>query len=106
MKRAAVSVVVLLAALLMPAQALAQEMGEVEIAGRVEHGAGAASFDPTQARVTLNVLEGITLVSQDSALPMSPVHSTSWLLLQKDVPISSPWSTRARTTPPCAVRAS
>ena len=69
MKRAAVSVVVLLAALLMPAQALAQEMGEVEIAGRVEHGAGAASFDPTQARVTLNVLEGITLVSQDSALP-------------------------------------
>lgn len=69
MKRAAVSVAVLLAALLMPAQALAQEAGEVEIAGRVEHGAGAASFDPTQARVTLNVLEGITLVSQDSALP-------------------------------------
>ena len=69
MKRAAVSVAVLLAALLMPAQALAQEMGEVEIAGRVEHGAGAASFDPTQARVTLNVLEGITLVSQDSVLP-------------------------------------
>ena len=69
MKRVAVSVAVLLAALLMPAQALAQEAGEVEIAGRVEHGADAASFDPTQARVTLNVLEGITLVSQDSALP-------------------------------------
>ena len=69
MKRAVASVVVLLAALLMPAPALAQEVGEVEIAGRVEHGAGAASFDPTQARVTLNVLEGITLVSQDSALP-------------------------------------
>ena len=68
MKRAAASVVVLLAALLMPVQALAQEAGEVEIAGRVEHGAD-ASFDPAQARVTLNVLEGITLVSQDSALP-------------------------------------
>ena len=66
--RAAVSVAVLLAALLMPVQALAQEAGEVEIAGRVEHGAD-ASFDPAQARVTLNVLEGITLVSQDSALP-------------------------------------
>ena len=70
MKRAAVSTAVLLAALLLLAgQALAQEVGEVEIAGRVEHGADAASFDPTQARVTLNVLEGITLVSQDSALP-------------------------------------
>ncbi len=69
MKRAAVSVAVLLAALMMPAQALGQEVGEVEISGRVEHGADAALFDPTQSRVTLNVLEGITLVSQDSALP-------------------------------------
>ena len=69
MTRAAASVAVLLAALLLPVQALAQDTGEVEIAGRVEHGADAASFDPAQARVTLNVLEGITLVSQDSALP-------------------------------------
>ena len=68
--RATASVVLLLAALLMlPAQALAQQAGEIEIAGRVEHGADAASFDPTQARVTLNVLEGITLVSQDSTQP-------------------------------------
>ena len=68
--RATASVVFLLAALLMlPAQALAQQAGEIEIAGRVEHGADAASFDPSQARVTLNVLEGITLVSQDSTQP-------------------------------------
>ncbi len=68
--RATASVVLLLAALLLlPAQALAQQAGEIEIAGRVEHGADAASFDPTQARVTLNVLEGITLVSQDSTQP-------------------------------------
>jgi len=68
--RATASVVLLLAALLMlPAQALAQQAGEIEISGRVEHGADAASFDPTQARVTLNVLEGITLVSQDSTQP-------------------------------------
>ncbi len=68
--RATASVVVLLAALLLlPAQALAQQVGETEISGRVEHGADAASFDPTQARVTLNVLEGITLVSQDSTQP-------------------------------------
>ena len=68
--RATASVVLLLAALLMlPAQALAQQAGEIEIAGRVEHGADAASFDPSQARVTLNVLEGITLVSQDSTQP-------------------------------------
>ena len=70
MTRAAASVAVLLAVLLLlPVQALAQDTGEIEIAGRVEHGADAASFDPAQARVTLNVLEGITLVSQDSALP-------------------------------------
>ena len=68
--RATASVVFLLAALLMlPAQALAQQAGEIEISGRVEHGADAASFDPSQARVTLNVLEGITLVSQDSTQP-------------------------------------
>ena len=35
----------------------------------MEHGTGEASFDPTQARVTLNVLEGITLVAQETALP-------------------------------------
>ena len=68
MKRAAVSVAVLLATLL-PVPALAQDPGEVEIAGRVEHGAEEASFDPTESRVTLNVLEGITLVAQESALP-------------------------------------
>lgn len=68
--RATASVVLLLAALLLlPAQALAQQAEEIEISGRVEHGADAASFDPTQARVTLNVLEGITLVSQDSTQP-------------------------------------
>ena len=70
MTRAAASVAVLLAALLLlPVPLLAQDVVEVEITGRVEHGAGEASFDPTQARVTLNVLEGITLVAQDSALP-------------------------------------
>ena len=70
MKRVAASVTVLLAVLfLLPAQAFAQEASEVEISGRVEHGAGEASFDPTQARVTLNVLEGITLVAQETALP-------------------------------------
>lgn len=70
MTRAAASVAVLLAALLLlPIPLLAQGAGEVEITGRVEHGAEEASFDPAQARVTLNVLEGITLVAQDSALP-------------------------------------
>ena len=68
--RATASVALLLAALLLlPVQVLAQQAGEIEISGRVEHGADAASFDPMQARVTLNVLEGITLVSQDSTQP-------------------------------------
>ena len=66
--RVAASLAVLLATLLLPAQALAQDAGEVEITGRVEHGADAASFDPAQARVTLNVVEGVTLVSQETAL--------------------------------------
>ena len=69
MRRVAASVVVLLLSLLLPLQAFAQGAGEVEVSGRVEHGADSASFDPTQARVTLNVLEGITLVSQDTEMP-------------------------------------
>ncbi len=69
MRRLAASVTLLLVFLLLPAQAFAQDTGPVEVAGRVEHGAEPASFDPTQARVTLNVLEGVTLVSQETALP-------------------------------------
>ncbi len=68
MTRAALSVALLLLVLL-PVPVLAQDMGEVEISGRIEHGANTASFDPTQARVTLNVLEGNALVSQETALP-------------------------------------
>lgn len=70
MRRPATLVAVLLTALLLlPVQALAQSTGEVEITGRVEHGAGSESFDPTEARVTLNVLEGVTLVAQESVRP-------------------------------------
>ncbi len=70
MKRTVAWVAALLAALLLlPIPALAQDVGEVEVPGRVEHGAGEVSFDPTEARVTLNVLEGITLVAQETALP-------------------------------------
>ncbi|MCY4581655.1 MAG: hypothetical protein OXE50_02480 [Chloroflexi bacterium] len=69
MKRLAASVTVLLLFLLLPVQAFAQDGGQVEVSGRVEHGANAVSFDPTQARVTLSVLEGVTLVSQETALP-------------------------------------
>lgn len=70
MRRVAVSAALVLAVLL-PAQAFAQGVGEVEISGRVEHGADAASFDPTQVRVTLTVSEGITSVSQETAMPDS-----------------------------------
>ncbi|MDE2837466.1 MAG: hypothetical protein OXL97_08160 [Chloroflexota bacterium] len=68
MTRAALSVALLLLTLA-PMPVLAQEGGEVEISGTVEHGGDASSFDPTQARVTMNVLEGVTLVSQQTALP-------------------------------------
>ena len=68
MKRVVLSIALLLLALL-PMPLLAQEGGEVEISGIVEHGGDASSFDPTQARVTMNVLEGVTLVSQETALP-------------------------------------
>ncbi len=70
MTRVALSVALLLLVLL-PVAVLAQDIGEVEISGRIEHGADAASFDPTQARVTLNVLEGSALVSQETTLPDS-----------------------------------
>ena len=70
MTRAALSLALFLLALA-PVQVLAQQSGEIEISGRVEHGADAPSFDPTQARVTMNVLEGVTLVSQETALPDS-----------------------------------
>ena len=69
MRRLAAPTVVLLLALLLPVQAFAQDGGEVEVSGRVEHGAGEVSFDPTEARVTLSVLEGITLVAQETAFP-------------------------------------
>lgn len=69
MRRVVASVAVFLTVSLLPVPALAQDPGEVEILGRVEHGAEEASFDPTESRVTLNVLEGITLVAQESALP-------------------------------------
>lgn len=68
MKRAALSVVLLLLTLA-PMPVLAQEGREVEISGTVEHGGDASSFDPTEARITMNVLEGVTLVSQETALP-------------------------------------
>lgn len=67
--RLAAALALLAALLLAPAHALAQSAGAVEIRGRVEHGAGAPSFDPTEARVTLNVLDGVTAVSQETASP-------------------------------------
>lgn len=69
MRHLAASTAVFLLIALLPVQAFAQDAGEVDIAGRVEHGANAASFDPTEARVTLNVLEGVTLVAQETAQP-------------------------------------
>ena len=53
----------------LPGATLAQEPTEVTITGEVRHGAEAASFDPSQLVVTLNVLEGITPLSQVSARP-------------------------------------
>lgn len=67
--RLAAALALLAALLLAPAHARAQSAGAVEIQGRVEHGAGAASFDPTKARVTLNVLDGVTAVSQETKAP-------------------------------------
>ena len=60
--------------LLLPmSAALAQSIETIEVTGRVEHGAEGATFDPTQVRVTLNVLEGmqegITSISQDTVVP-------------------------------------
>ncbi len=69
MRRALASVAIFLVASLLPAPALAQDVSEVELSGRVEHGAEGASFDPEGVRVTLNILEGITLVAQETALP-------------------------------------
>ena len=66
---AASSVMCLVALLLLTMPASAQDPAEVEITGRVEHGAEEAIFDPAQARVTMNVLEGITLVAQETARP-------------------------------------
>lgn len=67
--RLAAALALLAALLLAPAHARAQSAGAVEIRGRVEHGARAPSFNPTEARVTLNVLDGVTAVSQETASP-------------------------------------
>lgn len=69
MRRALASVAVFLVVSLLPVPALAQDVGEVEVSGRVEHGAEGAPFDPGGVRVDLSVLEGITLVAQETALP-------------------------------------
>ena len=69
MKRAAFVALLLSALLLAPASALAQSGGAVEIRGRVLHGADSPAFDPADARVTLNVLDGGAAVSQESASP-------------------------------------
>ena len=66
---AVMAALLLVAVLLLPAHVLAQDAGEAVVSGRVEHGASSASFDPSQARVTLNVLEGVTLASQETTLP-------------------------------------
>ena len=70
MKQAVAFAVALVVLLLLPmSAALAQSIETIEVTGRVEHGAEGATFDPTQVRVTLNVLEGITSVSQDTVVP-------------------------------------
>ena len=69
MKQAVAFAVALVVLLLLPmSTALAQSIETIEVSGRVEHGAEGATFDPTQVRVTLNVLEGITSVSQDTVV--------------------------------------
>lgn len=70
MRRAAALLAPLLVALLLtPAAALAQSGGAAEIRGVVRHGADSPTFDPAEARVTLNVLDGVTAVSQQTVLP-------------------------------------
>lgn len=55
--------------LLLPLGVQAQAVGTVRLDGRVVHGVEGAAFDPQQVRVTLNVLEGITSLGQESAIP-------------------------------------
>jgi hypothetical protein len=47
----------------------AQDATSATIVGRVVHGAGSPSFDPTKVVVTLNVLEGITAFDPVSVTP-------------------------------------
>ncbi len=49
----------------------AQDASPATIAGRVVHGTDAASFDPTNVVVTLNVLEGVTAFDPVSITPAS-----------------------------------
>ena len=74
MKQTVAFVVAMVVLLLLPmSAALAQSIETIEVTGRVEHGVEDATFDPTQVRVTLNVLEGmlegITSISQDTVVP-------------------------------------
>ena len=62
--------VLLALALLAPTlSAQAQSAEPVPIVGRVVHGVEGADFDPTEVRVTLNVLEGVTSLAQHSVTP-------------------------------------
>ncbi len=69
MKRLAPAALLLTALLLAPLSAHAQDSGMARIEGRVVHGVEGAEFDPAQARVTLNVLEGVTSLAQSSVTP-------------------------------------
>ena len=74
MKQTVAFVLAMVVLLLLPmSAALAQSIETIEVTGRVEHGVEGATFDPTQVRVTLNVLEGMlegrTSISQDTVVP-------------------------------------
>ncbi len=69
MRRLLPLAVIAAALLLLASAAHAQSAEEIRIAGRVVHGVEGADFDPAQARVTLNVLEGVASFAQRSATP-------------------------------------
>ncbi len=69
MRRLLPLVLLALALLLTPLSAQAQSAEPVRVVGHVVHGVEGADFDPTEVRVTLNVLEGVTSLAQDSVTP-------------------------------------
>ena len=68
MRRAAI-VAAIVWALAVPGAAVAQDAGEAVITGVVEHGAGSEAFDPTVLLVSLDILDGVSLLAQLSVRP-------------------------------------